>query len=285
MKIELINTFKSINFSINTKLYATAAVLVGFLASIIDIFIAISFKDFNINSNEYVPILLLLARSSIALMCNFLILKFSVSSEMDLKAKSFEMSVTTRDNFFKLISFNASHMALTSFLRMVIELIVMNILAIYIFMLDSRIIVATTIIGFLYSIIFILLFKYSSNVRSQAANEQSIFLSKGMNIVALSDRAKQLSVENFLIRKLKTYSKKYTSLSVKSLFIAQSFKPILEPMLFIAGFFLVQEYSVSGAVLYLLYRIASSFVVLINGLPMMDHYMKQYKNSIDDVLK
>lgn len=272
----------SLNLSIKTKLYALVAVLVGLLASAADIFLAIALSDANITGDYIAPLFLLLTRSGVALICNLLILKFSVSSELDLKVNSFEMSIAMRDNFFKLISFNTAHMALTSCLRMIIEIIVIIVLVVYIYTIDSRIIVASFVFGVFYSVVFFGIFKYSAAIRKSAAVEQNIFLSKATSLVALSDRAEQLGVMNFFRDKLRAYSTAYSSLSVKSLFIAQSFKPILEPMIVIVGFYLVSKYSVSGAILYLLYRVASGFVVLINGLPIMDHYFKQYKNAIDD---
>jgi hypothetical protein len=82
----------------------------------------------------------------------------------------------------------------------------------------------------------------------------------------------------FFRNKLRLYSLNYAKYSVKSLFIAQSFKPILEPMIFVAAIYLVSNYSVSGAILYLLYRVANSFVAVMNGLPLIDHYFKQFDN-------
>jgi hypothetical protein len=282
MIFQIISIVNSLNLSIKTKLYALVAVLVGLLASAADIFLAISLSDANITRDYILPLFLLSMRSGVSLLCNLLILKFSVSAELDLKVKSFELSSAKRDNFFKLISYNTAHMALTNCLRMIIEIIVMLVLVVYIYIIDSRIIVASFAFGFLYSIVFFGVFKYSATVRTRAAVEQNIFLSKAASLVALSDRAEQLDVMNFFRDKLRSYSVAYSSLSVKSLFIAQSFKPILEPMVVIVGFYLVSKYSVSGAILYLLYRVASGFVVLINGLPVMDHYFKQYKNATDD---
>jgi hypothetical protein len=282
MIFQIISIVNSLNLSVKTKLYALVAVLVGLLVSAVDIFLAISLSDANTTRDYIVPLFLLLMRTGVALTSNLLILKFSVSSELDLKVKSLEMSVSTRDNFFKLISFNTAHMALTSCLRMIIEIIVIMVLVVYIYIIDSRIIVASFAFGIFYSVVFFGIFKYSADIRTKAAVEQNNFLSKATSLVALSDRAEQLGVINFFRDKLRSYSTAYSSLSVKSLFIAQSFKPILEPMVVIIGFFLVAKYSISGAILYLLYRVASGFVVLINGLPIIDHYFKQYKNAIDD---
>lgn len=282
MIFQIISIVNSLSFSIKTKLYAFVAVLVGLLASAADIFLAVALSDTNFTENYIVPLFLLLMRSGVALVCNFFILKFSVSSELDLKVKSLEMSAAIRDNFFKLISFNTAHMALTSCLRMIIEIIMMIVLVVYIYMMDAKVIIVSFIFGAIYSIVFLGLFKYSAGIRTRAALEQNIFLSKATSLVALNDRAKQLGVMNFFRDKLRSYSTEYSRLSVKSLFIAQSFKPILEPMVVIVGFYLVSKFSISGAILYLLYRVAGGFVVLINGLPIMDHYFKQYKGAIDD---
>ena len=281
MNFEILSTWKSINLSTKTKKYAFLAVISGLLVSAADIFLASTLSSRLISDDYIFPLLILIARSVLSLLCNFLILKFTLSSEIDLKVKSFEMPGVIRDNFFKLISFNTAHMALTSCLRMFIEIILIILLVAYIYIIDSRIILASLVFGVMFAVVFYGLIKYSAGIRSKAAAEQSIFLSKATSLVALSDRAEQLGATNFFRDKLRLYSKAYSSQSVKSLFIAQSFKPILEPMIFIVGFYLNSQYSVSSGLLYLLYRVANGAVVLINGVPTMDHYLKQYKNAIE----
>ena len=68
------------------------------------------------------------------------ILKFSVSAELDLKEQTFTLNKSNVGNFFKLISFNTAHMALTSLLRCLIEIITATVLIIYIAIFNLNII-------------------------------------------------------------------------------------------------------------------------------------------------
>jgi hypothetical protein len=168
------------------------AILLGLLSSALDIFFATIVSNRSFTEENILPLIILIMRSQILMACNYFILKFSIAAELDLKEITFDLSSDTRDNYFNLISFNTAHMALTSCLRVAIEICMIAIIVVYICVKDMQIILASSIIGSIYGVIFFGIIKYSNNIRRRTAEEQSIFIKKGLDLVALSDVAKQI---------------------------------------------------------------------------------------------
>jgi len=272
--------YLNLNLSQKTRSFAYLSIISGVFFSIFDIYLAGELTDI-INSKSLLKIfVLLIIRSGMTLTANFFILNFSLSSEIDLKVKALSLEEYSRENFFRLVSFNVAHNALTGFLRVIVEVIMITVILIYLVYTNMNLVLLLLSFSFFVFLIFFSLLYYSKNFRSIASKEQSKFLSKGSDLVSLGDRSKQLETLTFFEDKLRYYSEKYVSTSVRTLFLSQALKPLLEPLIFVFGILILQFNSLTGGVLYLFYRIGNGIFLLINIIPLIKHFLSQYYDSI-----
>jgi hypothetical protein len=272
--------YLNLNLSQKTKNFAYLSIISSVFFSIFDIYLAGELTTI-IDSKSFFKIFaLLVIRSVMTLTANFFILNFSLSSEVDLKVKALSMGEYSRENFFRLISFNVAHNALTGSLRVIIEVIMITVILIYLVFTNINLVLLLLSFSFFVFLIFFSLLYYSKNIRTIASEEQSKFLSKGSDLVSLSDRSGQLETLAFFKDKLRYYSEKYVSMSVKSLFLSQAPKPLLEPLIFAFGILILQFNNLTGGVLYLFYRIGNGIFLLINIIPLIKHFLSQYYDSL-----
>jgi hypothetical protein len=252
--------------------------ILGVFGSFLDIYLS-SRLSANIDQNDvYYLVALFTIRTCTTLACNYIILKFSLSVEIDLKCLSIKLSNEYRDNFFKLISFNAAHMAFTGMLRIVIEITTLLILAAYIAYVNDKLFIISFLYAFFLLLLFIISMKISNKVRQRAADEQEIFLKKAGDFVHLSDRANQLGTLSFFSNKIRFLSKNYKIYTINSLFVAQSFKPFFELLVLCFAIYIFYENYLIGPIIYIYYRIANGLLIIANNLPLIDHYIKQYRS-------
>lgn len=95
----------------------------------------------------------------------------------------------------------------------------------------------------------------------------------------------EFQIYDFFKNRLINMSEKYYFTSLKSLFFAQSLKPLIEPLIFLFGIYIIHLNIISGASIYIFYRIASSSVVILNSIPMIDHYIKQFEYDFTNSTK
>lgn len=132
-----------------------------------DILISIYLSELISNKLFIQIFIILIARSGISLLNNLFYIRFALSAEIDLKCLAFRVEANKRDNFFKLISFNVSHMAIAGILRVISEILLLTILIIYLVTTNITYLKIILLGSFLLLLFSLIYFNLSKNIRKK----------------------------------------------------------------------------------------------------------------------
>ncbi len=270
---------RKISISAKTRKSYYLALVFATSAGIADILFAQSIGSGAIEELYVVLASLFVLRISLFMISNYFTLNYSMLIELDLKLHAFRLrDSAARESCFSTVSHTVAHNMFAGQLRLMSEVIIAFLLLAYVLLYEFRLLTYGAIsFGVLFPVLFYI-YQKTKMLRVKAAKSQLRLLNFGRELIGITDRAEQLGVIPFLQNKIKENADSYIVSNRSSLFVAQTFKPLAELLIFGSGIYFYNLGLIDGAIIYVGYRLVSSVIVIVNMIPLIQHYRSQYKS-------